>query len=62
MTAVAEDAAIARCAGKQGFDTFKGAERARPKRAGDVLIYRCRNCNLWHVGGSSGKKLKDRRR
>lgn len=56
---------LASCTGKVGYETklaalerVKGqANRKRAKKTGawgkrKFQIYRCRNCHLWHVGGT----------
>jgi len=49
----------ATCYGKDSFRTSQIAREAAPRGKGPVSIYRCKLCNLWHVGSHVGPKARN---
>ena len=49
------------CTGKHGYPTRHDAQRGvHHARGAGIQIYRCRFCNLWHLGGGVGAKSERR--
>lgn len=50
------------CDGKQHFDTYAMAEevarRSRRRRNSNRHVYRCRNCNGFHIGSQIGRHTR----
>jgi hypothetical protein len=57
---VERDFTLAKCSGKQGFDSFDIARtKIRMEVRGFVQPYRCEYCGKWHLGGArSGKERR----
>lgn len=49
----------ATCYGKDSFRTSQIAREAAPRGKGPVSVYRCKLCQLWHVGSHLGPKSRN---